>query len=138
MAVTQSATGRYGNAQVNGVAINITGWRCKVHKEFAVATDSGNYDPVTAQLFRSRAPGEVWLEGQIEGNYNFDGTTDANFTQKFKTDGPYAVVLSFSRTVNFASFNADFDEVEFTITVNGANMLTFSSPFQSNGVPTLY
>lgn len=138
MAVTQSATGRFGTGTVNGVTINITMWRCKVHKEFAVSTDSGNYDSVTAQLYRSRAPGEVWLEGHMEGNYDFGGTTDANFTQKFKTDGPYPVVLSFNRTTNFASFNADFDETEYTVTVNGANMITFSAPFMSNGTPTLY
>ena len=139
MAVTLSATGRFGNATVNGVVLNITSWRCKVHKEFAISTDSGNYDTGTKQLYRSRAPGEVWLEGQIEGNYDFGGTTDANLTQKIgPNDGPYAVVLGLSRTVNFASFNGDFDEVEFTVTVTGATMITWSTPFQSNGTPTLY
>lgn len=137
MAVTQSATGRFGTITVNGVTIPITMWRCKVHKEFAVSTDSGNYDATTTQLYRSRAPGEVWLEGHVEANYDFGGTTDANFTQKFKTDGPYPVVLSFSRTTTFASFNADFDEVEYTVTVPGATMISFTSPFQSNGTPTL-
>lgn len=138
MSATQSATGRYGNAQVNGVAINITSWRAKVHKEFAISTDSGNYDPTTKQLFRTRAPGEVWIEGHLEGNYDFSGSTDANFSQKYLSDGPYPVVLGLSRTVNFASFSADFDEVEFQVTVNGANMITFTTPFVSNGIPTIY
>jgi hypothetical protein len=138
MAVTQSATGRYGNATVNGVALNITDWTGKVHKEFAIATDSGNYDPTTKQLFRARAPGEVWIEGTIKGNYDFSGTTDANLTQKYLSDGPYPVVLGLSRTANWASFNADFDDLTITVTVNGANMITFETPFVSNGTPTLY
>lgn len=138
MSVTQSKTGRYGTATVNGVVVNITDWSCKVHKEFAIATDSGNYDATTQQLYRSRAPGEVWLEGSIKGNYDFGGTTDANFTQLYKSDGPYAVILGLTRSVNFASFNADFDEVNYTVTVNGANMITFDTNFMSNGVPTLY
>ncbi len=138
MAQTLDTTGRYGNVTVLGVVIPITGWRCKVHKEFAIATDSGNYDSATAQLWRSRAPGEVWCEGSLEGNFDLAGTTDANFIQKFKSDGPYAVVLNITRTVQFASFNGDFDEIEINVAVPGATMVTFTTPFMSNGVPTLY
>lgn len=138
MAVTQSKTGRFGTATVNGVVCNITEWSGKVHKEFAVSTDSGNYDAATQQLWRSRAPGEVWVEATIKGNYDFGGSTDANFTQLYKGDGPYAVVLALTRSVNWASFNADFDEVNFSVTVNGAAMITFETNCVSNGTPTLY
>ncbi len=138
MSATLDATGRFGNATVNGVIINITGWRCKVHKEFAISTDSGNFDAASNQLWRSRAPGEVWCEGSLEGNFDLAGTTDANFIQKFKSDGPYAVALNITQTVKFASFNADFDEVEINVAVPGATMVTFTTPFMSNGIPTLY
>jgi hypothetical protein len=137
MSVTQSKTGRFGTGSVNSVVLNITAWSAKVHKEFAISTDSGNYDSGTQQLWRSRKPGEVWVEGHIEGNYDFSGSTDANLTQLYKSDGPYPLSLGFDRSTTFCSCNADFDEAEFTVTVNGANMITFSTPFMSNGVVTL-
>lgn len=135
---TQSVTGRGGNMKVNGVTIGITSWKGKVHKEFAVATDSNNYDPTTGQTWRSRAPGELWIEFSAELNYDLGGTTDANFTQKFKTDGPYPVILGLTPTTNFASFNADFDEIEFTMSVPGATMLSGATNGMSNGVVTLF
>ncbi len=74
----------------------------------------------------------------LMGIFDLAGTTDANFIQKFKSDGPYAVVLNITRTVQFASFNGDFDEIEINVAVPGATMVTFTTPFMSNGVPTLY
>lgn len=134
---TQSETGRTGSANVNGVPIAITSWKGKLHKEFAVSTDSNNLDPTSGQLYRSRAPGEVWIEFSCEGNYDLGGTTDANFSQKWKQDGPWPVVLGINRTTTWASFNADFDDVDFSVTVPGAVMITFTASGQSNGIPTI-
>jgi hypothetical protein len=136
MAATQSRTGRWGNATVNGVVINITKWTAKPRKEFADSTDSGGYDSVTTQVFTSQKPGATGLDGTIEGNYDFGGTTDANFTQLFNSDGPYATVLGFSPTTTFASFNADYSDVEYSVMVPGATMITFTANFKSNGKPT--
>lgn len=133
MAATQSRTGRWGEATVNSVLINITKWTAKPRKEFADSTDSGGYDAVTKQVFTSQAPGVTGLDGTIEGNYDFGGTTDANFTQLFYTDGPYAVILAFSTTLNFATFSADFSDVEYTVMVPGSTMITFTTNFKSNG-----
>ena len=56
--------------------------------------------------------------------------------QIFKTDGPYALVLKLTSSVTWASFNADFDQTEVKVMVAGATVITFSAPFQSNGVYT--
>lgn len=135
---TQSITGRGGSMKINGVVLGITEWSGKLHKEFAVSTDSNNLDPVTGQLYRSRAPGEIWVEFTCKGNYDMAGTTDANFSQKWKQDGPWPVVLGLTPTTNFASFNADLDDINFAVTVPGATMVTFDSGGQSNGITTIY
>jgi len=138
VAVTNSATGRYGNATVGGNVVNITKWTGKLHKEFAKSTDSGNLDATgTPQLWQSRKPGEVWIEGTIEGYYDFGGSTDTNFTANFKIDGPFATVLKLNSTVTWASFNADFDDFNLEVTVPGATTIGFTTNFQSNGICTL-
>ena len=136
MAATQSRTGRYGSATVNGAVCNITKWTAKPRKEFADSTDSGNYDAVTSQVWTSQAPGVTGLDGTIEGYYDFGGSTDTNFTQLFLTDGPYATVLKFSPTTNFATFQADYSDVEYSVMVPGATMITFTANYKSNGKPT--
>jgi hypothetical protein len=137
MAATQSITGRGGSAKVNGVTIGITRWTGRLRKEFADATDSNNYDAATGQTWTSQAPGVLGMDGTVEGNYDLAGTTDANFTQKFKTDGPYATVLNLSPTVSHSSFNADFSDVEYSVSVPGSTMVTFTANFKSNGIITL-
>ncbi len=136
MAATQSATGRFGRATVLGVEIGITKWTGKMRKEFADATDSNNYDSATAQVWTSQDPGVVGADGTIEGYYDLGGTTDANFTQKFKSDGPYATILYLSRTTVWASWNMDYTDVEFAVMVPGATMITFTANWKSNGTPT--
>jgi len=136
MAATQSRTGRWGSVSVNATVCNITKWTAKPRKEFADSTDSGGYDAVTTQVFTSQKPGATGLDGTIEGNYDFGGSTDSAFTQLFLTDGPYTVVLAFSPTTNFATFPADFSDVEYSVSVPGATMITFTANFKSNGKPT--
>ncbi len=135
MAATQSATGRYGRATVLGVEIGITGWTAKPSKAFADATDSNNYDTVTTQVWRSQDPGDVGFDGTITGNFDLAGTTDANFIQKFKSDGPYATALYQTRTVLFLSGNFDYTDVDITVTVPGATMMTFTANWKLNGTP---
>lgn len=137
MAATQSTTGRFGTGSVNGTAIGITRWTARLHKDLADATDSNNYDATTQQTYQSQAYGVIGIDGTLEGNYDLGGSTDSNFTQKFKTDGPYPVVLGITRTTTFASFSADFSDVEFSVSVPGSTMVTFTANFKSNGVPTL-
>jgi hypothetical protein len=136
MAATQARTGRWGNATVNSVVLNITGWTGKPAKQFATGTDSGNYDTVTKQLFTAQYPGETNLSGSLKGNYDFGGSTDANFTQLFLSDGPYALILGFSPTVLFATMLADFTDIEYTVSLQGATMLEWSANYLSNGKPT--
>ena len=74
MSVTSSKTGRFGNLTIAGNVCNITGWTCQIHREYAVATDSGNLDATgTPQLWRLRLPGEVWFAGTVDGFYDFGG-----------------------------------------------------------------
>jgi hypothetical protein len=136
MAATQSATGRYGRGQVNNVEIGITKWTGKMRKEFADSTDSNDYDSVTTQVWTSQDPGVVGCDGTLEGYYDMSGTTDANFTQKFKTDGPYPISLYLTRTLLWGSWNVDFSDVEFSVSVPGSTMIAFVANFKSNGVPT--
>jgi hypothetical protein len=135
---TQSISGRGGSMKVNGVTIAITEWSGKLHKEFAISTDSNNYDPVSGQLYRSRAPGEIWIEFSAKGNYDMAGTTDTNFSQKWKQDGPWPVVLGLTSTTNWGSFSADLDDLNFSLSVPGATMTTFDISGQSNGIPIIY
>lgn len=136
MSATQSITGRGGNVTVNGVAVNITSWKATPRKEFADATDSGNYDAVTGQTWTSQAPGVTGLDFTIEGNYDLGGSTDTNFTQKFKTDGPFATVLKLNASTTYASFNADYPSLDITVTVPGSTMVTFAATGKSNGIIT--
>lgn len=137
MALTLSQTGRFGTTTVLGVFIPITTWTAKIRKAFSPSTDSNNYDPITGQTWTSQQPGVVGLDGTLGGNFDFGGTTDANFIQKFKTDGPYAIVLGLTRTTTFASCNADFSDVDFSVSIDDANMITWSATFKSNGIVTL-
>lgn len=137
MALTQSATGRLGNASVNGVAIGITGWNCTIHKEFADATDSNNYDASTGQLWGSQAPGVLGADATIEGNFDLAGSTDTNFLQKFKSDGPYAMILKITPTITYISGNWDFSDVQTTVSVPGATMINFTANAKSNNIMTI-
>jgi hypothetical protein len=136
MAQTQSFTGRFGRAQVLGVEIGITRWTAKARKEFADATDSNDFDTGTGQLWTSQLPGVVGFDGTLEGYYDAAGTTDANFIQKFKSDGPYATSLYLSRTVLFMTANVDYSDVEISVSIPGATMVSFTANWKSNGVPT--
>lgn len=136
MAATQSFTGRFGRAQVNAVEIGITKWTMKARKEFADATDSNNFDATTGQLWTSQDPGAVGFDGSVEGNYDAAGTTDTNFIQKFKSDGPFPVSLFYTRTVLAMTANCDFSDVDVTVSVPGSTMVTFTANFKTNGVPT--
>lgn len=138
MAGTQSTTGRFGYGSVSGVPIGITGWTGTLNKPLADATDSNNYDATTQQTYQSQAYGVIGIDGTLEGNYDLAGTTDAQFTQKFKTDGPYPIVLGITRTQTWASMNADFSDIQFRVSVPGSTMVTFTANFKSNGIPTLY
>lgn len=139
MAATQSVTGRGGSAKVNNVTIGITRWEATITRALADATDSNNYDSTSGQTFQSQAEGVVGIDGTLEGNYDLSGTTDANFSQKLvAADGPYPVVLGLTPSVNFASLNADFENVRYSVSVPGATMITFSCSFKSNGKPTVY
>ena len=135
---TQSKTGRFGGATVRTNSVAITKWTCKIIKEFADSTDSGGYDAATTQTWGSQAPGVLRLEGSIEGNFDFSGTTDANFIQTFKSEGPYATVLAFDKSNNFANGNFDYTDVECAVEVPGSTMITFTANIKSNGVITLY
>lgn len=136
MAATQSATGRFGRGTVLGVEIGITKWTGKMRKEFADATDSNNYDATTGQTWTSQDPGVVGCDATVEGYYDFSGTIDANFIQKFKSDGPYAMILYLTRTAVWASWNWDFSDFEISLSVPGATNITFSANCKSNGAPT--
>ena len=136
MAATQGKTGRFGRATVLGVEIGITKWTTKMRKEFADATDSNNYDSGTTQTWTSQDPGVVGCDATVEGYFDFAGTTDTNFIQKFKSDGPYAMILYQDRTTVHASWNWDFSDVETTVSVPGSTMITFTANAKSNGVPT--
>jgi hypothetical protein len=138
MAVTQSFTGRQGSATINGVFIAITRWTAQLHREYADSTDSNNYDAATGQIYQSQAPGVIGIDGTIEGNIDLTGIVDAQVFQKFKTDGPYPMLLSFTRAVNFCSGNFDYTTMDTTVQVPGATMVTFTANFKSNGVPIIY
>jgi hypothetical protein len=138
MAATQSQTGRFGYGTISGVAIGITSWTGTLNKPLADATDSNNYDAATQQTYQSQAYGVIGIDGSLEGNYDLGGSTDAQFTQKFKTDGPYPVVLGFTRTSLFMAANVDFSDIQYKVSVPGSTMISFTANFKSNGIPTLY
>lgn len=137
MAATQSFTGRFGTASVSNTPVGITGWTARLHKDLADATDSNNYDASTNQTFQSQAYGVIGIDGSLTGNVDLGGSTDSLFIQKFLTDGPYPLTLSFTRSVVFASMNADFSDVDFSLSVPGSTMVTFTANFKSNQKPTL-
>lgn len=136
MAQTQSFTGRFGRATVNAVEVGITKWTAKGRKEFADSTDSNDFDATTGQLWTSQDPGVVGFDGTIEGYYDAAGSTDTNFIQKFKSDGPFPTSLYLTRTVLFMTANCDYSDVEVSVSVPGATMVSFTANFKTNGVPT--
>lgn len=137
MARTQSFTGRQGNMTLNSNVVPITKWNAKLTRNYADATDSSTYDPVTGQVWETNAPGTVFFEGTIEGNFDL-ATTSADIIALFKTDGPYPCVLGLTRSVNFSSGNVVLKDADITIEVPGATMCTFSCSFKSDGIQTLF
>lgn len=137
MAVTSSFTGRQGTVSVAGTFLPITKWTAKITKEFADATDSNTFDVATDQVWKYQDPGCIGIEGTIEGNFDLS-TTDAQVVQAMKQDGPFPVTLGLTRSTNFmVNSYVDFTDVELTVDVPGATMVTFSLSWKSHGIPTL-
>lgn len=137
MATTQSFTGRQGQATVAGNIVPITKWTAKITRQYADSTDSATYNPGTGQVWETQAPGTVVAEGSLEGNYDL-ATTDADITTLFASDGPFTVLLDLNRSTHFMSCLMNFMDMEVTVQVPGANMVTWSCNFKTSGIPTIY
>lgn len=136
MAATAGKTGKAGNITIGGNVIPITKWSGKLEIDFADSTDSGNY--ASPNLPKSQLPGAYQVTGSIEAFYDAN-TTSVNITSNIKnpTGGPYALVLKFDASTTWFSGNVDFSDVDFTVQVPGATMVTFTANFKSNGSFTL-
>lgn len=120
-----------------GNIVPITKWTAKITRNYADSTDSSTYDPATGQVWETQAPGSVFFEGSMEGNFDL-ATTSADIIALFKTDGPYAVVLGLTRSVNLLSGNVNLQDADVTIEIPGATMCTWTCSYHSDGIPTLY
>lgn len=135
---TSGMTGKAGSITVGGTVIPITKCNSKQTIAFADATDSGNYDSGSGNLYKSQLSGDVQIEMTIEGNYD-TATTSANIIGKMKapSSGPYAAVFKLNGSTTLFSGNVDLTDMETSLTVPGAEMVTFTCTAKSNGSYTL-
>ena len=135
MAATSGRTGRAGSVSLSAIVINITGWSAKLNINFADSTDSGNYS--APNLFDSQLNGSQHVEGSIKGFYDASNTaTNLDGVIKVPSSGPYATVLKIDASTTWFSGNCDFTDIEYSLEVPGATMVTFSANFKSNGAYT--
>lgn len=134
MAATQGKTGKAGNITVSGNVVPITKANPKVNVEFADSTDSGGYDPVTGNLYKSQLSGDSQIELSIEGYWDA-ATTSTNITAKIKNPsaGPWPMVVKLDGSTTYCSGNFDISDVDLTIQVPGATMIGFTATAKSNG-----
>lgn len=131
---TQSRTGKAGALTISGQVIPITKASSKTQMAFADATDSGNYDSVSGNLFKSQLAGDTQIELTIEGNWDAS-TTGTDITAKLMNPGggPWPMVVKIDGSTTWISGNFDLTDVDLSIQVPGATMVTFTANAKSNG-----
>jgi hypothetical protein len=134
---TIPVSGRGGSAMVNGIPLNITGWKGVLHIEFEESTASDSYVPATGKLWKIREEETVSLEGSLTGYYDTAGTTDSAFTQQLANAyGPYPISLNLTKSLLFAAGTCDFEQFTVNVMVPGAKTIDFSADFKFNANPT--
>jgi hypothetical protein len=138
MAATQGKTGKAGSITISGNVVPITKASPKVTMNFADATDSGNYDSGSGNLYKSQLAGDTQMELSIEGFWDA-ATTSTNITAKIQApgSGPYAMVVKLDGSTTYCSGNFDLTDVSLDVTVPGATMISFTATAKSNGKYTL-
>lgn len=138
MAQTQGKTGKAGSLTISSNVIPITKANPKVSMEFANATDSGNYDPVSGNIYTSQLSGETKIVLQIEGYWDA-ATTSTNITAKIQnpSGGPWPMVVKLDGSTTYCSGNFDLTDVDLQVEVPGATMISFTATATSNGKYTL-
>jgi hypothetical protein len=133
---TIPVSGRGGSAVVNGISINITGWKGVLHVDLEDGTDSSAYVPSTGKLWKYQEEGPVWLDGSLTGWYDTGGTTDSALTQQLANSyGPYPISLNLTQSLLFASGTCDFEQFVVNVVVPGAKTIDFSADFKFNAAP---
>ena len=134
---TKPVSGRGGYSNVNGIPLNITGWKGMLRVELEDGTDSAAYVTATGKLWKYQEEGAISLEGSLTGWYDTAGTTDSAFIQQLANAyGPYPISLFITRSLLFASGTADFEQFMITVSVPGAKTVEFSCDFKFNAAPT--
>jgi hypothetical protein len=138
MAATQGKTGKAGALTISSNVVPITSAKPKVSVEFADSTDSGNYDVATGNIYKAQLAGETSIELSIEGYWDA-ATTSTNITAKIQSpgSGPWPMVVKLDGSTTLCSGNFDLSDVEFSVQVPGATMISFTATAKSNGKYTL-
>jgi hypothetical protein len=122
---------------VNGIPLNITGWKGVLRIQFEDSTASDSYVVSTGKLWEIREEETVSLEGSLTGYYDTAGTTDSAFTQQIANAyGPYPISLNLTKSLLFASGTCDFEQFTVNVMVPGAKTIDFSADFKFNANPT--
>lgn len=129
-------TGNAGQMSLGGSPLTITKWSGTLKAELADSTDSSSFNATLGYTFKTQKPGVRSMEGSVEGNFDLDQTS-ASIAQKLFDGGPLPAVFKFTNTTTFASCDVDLSDVEISVQVPGANMVTYSAKYQSNGTVTI-
>ena len=137
MPETQSMTGVAGNLTLNGSLLPITKADPKTMFEFADSTDSGNFVPSAGSqgtLFKGQKAGDTQMEIAIEGYYD-SATTPSNLLTSLMdpNSGPWPMVVKLNGTIVYVTGNFDIYNVDTSMTIPGAVMVSFSATAKSNG-----
>lgn len=134
---TTAVSGRGGSVTVNGIALNITGWKGVLHVDFEESTASDSYVPATGKIWKIQEEEAVSLEGSLTGYYDTAGTTDSALTLQIANSyGPYPITLNVTPSRQFAQGTCDFEQFVINVMVPGAKTVDFSADFKFNANPT--
>lgn len=129
-------TGKGAYMLLGGNRLEVTSIKPTPTTEWAVATDSSDYDASENILFRSKEPGETYMEVDIEGNFDLNSTS-ANVFALIRDGKSAAGEIWSSATTRFASGTFNVESGSTTLTVPGAQMYTFAVKLSSQGGYTL-
>ena len=141
MAATQSLTGKAGSMTLGNTVVPITKADPKTMFEFADATDSGNFAPAAGShgtLYKSQRAGDTQVEISIEGYYDKATTPSVVLAKLLDPDaGPWPMTVNFDQTTVYFTGNVDIYNVDTSMTIPGANMISFTATAKSNGAYSL-
>lgn len=131
-----NASGKQGYAEYSGTALYIKSWKGTITTKYADTTDSADYDSASGLVWNSQLPVSAKFEGEIAGNYDLNGNTDALLADLIDgTTTPVTVELGITATEAFGYGSMQISE--FAVEMPIEDTVTFTAKIMTSGKFTL-